>query len=1325
MIVGSLYYIQTESFSKFVTQTARTYLKGTQFEAVQFDRIKLSAFPPVLEVQNISASYSDENRDLEVILDSISLNFIPDEIFTKKITFSHLQLVRGSIAIKEKQENIKVQKVDDQSVSLERVMNFIKERIPIRFAAIGIYETDINYNEKYLAYINQLTVYRGLDNLEISLDSQSFKILSYTNLKISDISTEIIVDEEQLFAKKLTLKLNDQPLSIKGKLINPFQDSSREFSLDMKGSVDLVTLNSFPEIKNIGMFERGVINIDGQLEQKKELVGQIKISGTNVLSDFIKADKIEALVIYKKAGIYIHEANIREGTGSVDLLQPFELYSFEKKSFVDDVVDVEARAFPLRSAVRFIRDILSPLDAQINGKISFSLLSANHFEFKAGDQARLDEVKLTVKDEQKKDFKIIDVEWIEVSGMLFVYKNNTFYIEGEGHAPKSIFQVQGSANSKGLSFNMPQARVNIADLGKIAGLNLTGSGIFDISIKGSTQTDVVLNIKGEGEDLVFEGNDLGSGLFDINYYFNKSLLEIVRGDGAIDSYDYNFTGTINLANDELDLIFKTQDIGFSSVKKLAREFVFSQIPLSLDFITGRITGEIIIGGTLDSIDIDGNITDADFWIAGEYIRKVKSTFTKRGSLVKVTNSGGRMGGGRVGINGAYVMGDSLFDKFTIALNDIEMSQLSYFTDPRLRFLARLDGVLNFNIENNKQVGDVKLKISNVSTQSQKFPNSHLTAQMSDEVLNFKSDLLGIINSLGKIHLNDKMRSSIQIKALSENFENLFSFVGVDPQVVALKGDIDGELNASFWVKKKASLSLIADLKAFSLVKEDFEVKAATLGRVVEIQEDKIEKLNLKFLGNETDISIFGTGQIGKTYNIENKGFLNAKLLELFRDYWILSEGHLNWDMNIGKNELEDNFHHRAKIWSDDWFVSFVDMPIAPKKIIFNIVEDNSLMIISDTQIITQTGKVDLSGNILWSDIYPTINLTAKLSNVRINLARDSYLAMNGKLDLSGHDFPLLLEGKLNIMEGFIREGYIASMMDEEDSVEHPLIYLPESSYDKEVAVLEMGIEVATAKPIKLKNSWIDLPLKANLRIEGSEKKPIIDGKIESIASQGKFNFKDNFYVIKNGFVSFSSSTNYKNPNLNIEAESEISDYLVNARVIGPLDKYNVLLTSSPPLESEDIFSLITFGYLQTSTQTVSQKSQENLTSLGVGSLLLDQLKIRDMLRDNLGLVLSVRSEEFESNAGFLNSKSGGESIVDGRTQTSTRIQISKQISKKIEMSMERDLTTNYQGLNFNYSLDKDVAVKGIIEQRNNLGVAEGANNYIGVGVDVNLNWTFK
>lgn len=1320
---GSLYYIQTKSFSLFLTKVVREYLKRTQLEDVKFDQIRLSVLPPVLEIKNISVSYFDDGFYVDALLDKMEFNFIPKKIFSTQVSFGEMVLTRASIALRG---NKKESKKPREEITLKKLVETLKKKAPIRFSSFLLKDTDVNYNEEYIAYIKELNFYRGLSDFEISLILQELKIRSFSSLVIEDIQLKTSITSGGIFLEKGQALFNKQKIQLLGTLENPFVLRKQKFNFKLLGEIELKTLNLIPQIKEIGSFKGGALKFNGYLKKDRELRANIKFQGEKINSDYIISDHIEGEAFLENSHIKLRDILIKKDEGRVFRKEPFSLYSLKSKEFLEKTIKAQAEFFPLYSALSYIRDITHPLRGHISGEVYFSLYSSRHFKFRAGKKTRIEKLKLEVPTGKKQKLKLLSLDWLDISEMIFVLKDSVFSMEGEGKTSRGKFQVHGQVGEKGLNFQVPQARIVLEDFGKIADFSFGGEGVFDIKIQGHPKDEIIFFLDGEGKNFLFEGNELGHAKIGLQYLFNKNRLFINRGDGQVDGYQYEFTGDIKIKEESLNLSFKTKDMSFFGGKKLTKNLVFSKIPMSLDFITGRAEGEVKIFGSFEDIKIDGNFKDGDFWIGSEYLRDIEVVFTKRGNTLSIVKSQGEISQGKVKIQGDYILGESLFDNFYIDIDKINMPQLNLFSSPNFRFLADLSGKMKLFKKDRKQMGEFRLNMTEVSTPLKKFPDGFLKGKIASDSLSFQLDTIGLLKGRGKLFFSEKGLSNFSFKVKTSKIAEYFSFLNINSNLMGLKGVADFHMDASFRGMNIDHITLVAKLNEFLIEKNDLHLKTLSKGDVFIIEKGEIKRAQVDLKGNGSDIKIRGKGRVGHKFRLSNKGRLNAQFFEVFVDKWLKSDGEILWDLAISRESSREKILHRGSIRSRDWKVRFVEFPISFQELNFELDILNKDLLIRDFHLKTPKGFVDIKGAVIWNGFYPKVDLTGVFEGVQFSLASDSFLNLSGNFNLGGDEFPYLLDGKVQVLEGYLRDGLMSKILAQESKADFSSPYFPSFSLENKVEYINLDIELENKAPVYLKNVWLDIPFDIRLRAEGGIFSPRLDGQITAQKNRGKLNFKDNTYFLKTAFIGFSPSEDYTNPSLNVEAESSISDYAINTRVIGSLKNYSVLLSSSPGLPAEDILSLITFGYVKNSSEKISQKSQEDMTSIGVGSILLDQLKVREILKDNLGLILSVQSKALETEESFLDSKTGaGGSIVDGKTQTTTRVQLKKRLSKKLEMTMEKDLSNDYQGLNLLYHIKNDISLKGIIEQKNNFQLGSGESDNMSVGADINLSWTFK
>jgi autotransporter translocation and assembly factor TamB len=110
--------------------------------------------------------------------------------------------------------------------------------------------------------------------------------------------------------------------------------------------------------------------------------------------------------------------------------------------------------------------------------------------------------------------------------------------------------------------------------------------------------------------------------------------------------------------------------------------------------------------------------------------------------------------------------------------------------------------------------------------------------------------------------------------------------------------------------------------------------------------------------------------------------------------------------------------------------------------------------------------------------------------------------------------------------------------------------------------------------IKIKNNLADADAKGEFKVVGDTNRVIILGAFDVI--EGTVEYQGNRYELKRVSVEFQDPRR-NNPRLDARAETKKGNVTVTVSVTGTLDKYEVELTSDPPLSKNDIVSLLSLG----------------------------------------------------------------------------------------------------------------------------------------------------
>ena len=350
----------------------------------------------------------------------------------------------------------------------------------------------------------------------------------------------------------------------------------------------------------------------------------------------------------------------------------------------------------------------------------------------------------------------------------------------------------------------------------------------------------------------------------------------------------------------------------------------------------------------------------------------------------------------------------------------------------------------------------------------------------------------------------------------------------------------------------------------------------------------------------------------------------------------------------------------------------------------------------------------VAGDIDLSKIIPELNIKFEVDKANFNILKKSNITISGKGAFVGTDMPYILSGDFSIFRCDVLDEP-TDFMGDSKIVKKEFQYLPKSNVSEEDSVVNFNINVNTLEPIRISNSLSDMSYLGTLQVTGGESKPFISGKVDLAPGNNKIFFKNNEYVLTKGNVYFYNKESFDNPELDFVASSNISDYKVNIKVFGHVDDFALEMSSEPPLAQSDVLSLIAFGYTDDISSGLSTAQRESITQVGVGSFIFDRLKINETLKNEFGVQINLGTELQQNDASYLGQVTG-DSDVEGRISSATKVEVKKRLSESLDLSVSSTVggvIGQRQSMNLNYNIDKNLSIEGVLEERtyDNSGVS--------------------
>jgi translocation and assembly module TamB len=235
--------------------------------------------------------------------------------------------------------------------------------------------------------------------------------------------------------------------------------------------------------------------------------------------------------------------------------------------------------------------------------------------------------------------------------------------------------------------------------------------------------------------------------------------------------------------------------------------------------------------------------------------------------------------------------------------------------------------------------------------------------------------------------------------------------------------------------------------------------------------------------------------------------------------------------------------------------------------------------------------------------------------------------------------------------------------------------------EKCFSALELDINAHFQKGVLIKNSLIEAEVKGDLQIKGDPAHSILKGDLD-VSPNGKLFFRETPFNINIARARFNNPTE-NNPQLYATATSRVRDWDVNILYQGNLDKFEMKLSSSPPLPEKSIISLLALGLTDDSLEKNKSSDQLALQGYQAGSVILSQNPLIQDFKRKTGVSFGLKPN-----------------VDDTKNTVMPRFVAEKQWTPKLSTSVGRTFgDKSSRDVSVEYRFNRNVSILGSFEQR--------------------------
>lgn len=1315
IIIAFLLIIFLSAFLFLRTQYISDTLKGIIFPEIESilggkvtaDKLYINPFPLFLGINELKAHDEDGNNILHAKKIRGYIGFF--ELLNKEITIKRLAIKEPFIALEKK-------KIDEIISSLEKTKSGDTEKpVTVIFKSVHIDNARISLKDDNhslsLSGMNSYILMVGKPEIRLSTEKVFFSKKDVLNID-GKIALHFVLENNMLDIKSLKITINNSDMRTSGSFnvkkysgelhteINMLVDSLKSMFglinkgdgfLSIKGSIKVSDLKS--DIKNIflNLKIKGDIYLETLMELLKvtePLYGRISFSGTvkGQLNDIVG----NATAELKKGSLFGVE---------IDKLNCKVEYSEGKMKFIDGVaalyegsataeaeinlpvvnhftLKVAAKDVSSKKIFEFIKWDPGLPEGRINGEISSSGRVFNphiNFIYKNTDYGkdimeRIGEIKgyLTMKD-----------NLINLSDLAF-------------STPKSSLLTAGIVDlkNKKLNFIGSGRTSDLKDITSPYFTAVSGSGKFNVSLSGKLNNPVIdLGFASDG--LSFQTANLG--MPDV---FNNKV------------FKYNSVKT-TLTYDKNHLILKdfharSKDDEFSAkgniyFKKASKLFEIREPDYDLNItvnnadignITGTIKGLPELRGALitdfsmkgmpDLLRFSGGFNAKGFYYTDNYIADIlrgKFSYAKRDFLINPATL--KKGDSVLNLNGRL----SLDKKFTLNA-DGKRIRIRDILSESLTSKIRTDTLSELYFDNLTINGEGYFENPNLEIKSSIYANKNRVGWLSKGNINAKiagkqadlnlSLMDGRLKIGGKAGLSEKLPWSANAEIKPANYAPLISgFLKDAPDDLLLNltgkisahGDKDN-VNADISLSRAYVFLYGVGLTNSSDILVNIKNKSIAIG-------------SFAMQGDDTEFSLSGNAAAGKKYDLLLEGTSSITPLKVLSKEIETLRGKAYFAISLSGG------------WEKPEINGGIDLKngtLALKSIPNRFTSVSAYLYVDEDRVIVKNidgkfagGDFSASGTAFLQGMnLKNFFLEAKLSDLTMSRSKDLWASFDGILYYRGSLKSQELTGDINIKRAkYSQRIEWKSWLLQARKRESPKLDA------SRIGQTTLNVRVKGENLI-IDNNIAETKAKIDMIVRGTIGRPVLLGKLN--ADKGTVYFRNNEFRVLKARVDFIDPEKTI-PYFDIIAETKVKNYLIKLRLDGNFEHFDLSLTSDPPLNENDIFSLLTVGQIG--------KEMKGLEG-GVGTSQATSFlagKLQDVLEERVKTIIGIDRIQIDPQV----SKSTG--------TVNPRITVAKKIlGDKLHVTYSASTGEGEEQIwKLEYFLDKNISFIGVRDERGGLG----------------------
>ena len=1294
-------FLHSENFSQKASRDVSKLLTEKAGIKLNFTGISFELFPLSTNFKNVKIIKDfDGQGHLDINVKDITVTFTYSSFLSSNLEIEKLAIDSGRIALnfKESQENIKWNELDTKKIFLlyQETLN----KSPIKVNTLELRNLGLQVNEADLS-INQFIVAPMRRNIRSKMSLSDLYIRHHDKKYPQKIFNKLESSFE--FSKKewkfpsVVLNRDNLDLSISGTFVNSHTggltiDAAGEVSGDIaKNTAEFSFLHK--DLRLIGGVLRAKFQARGPIANMNFIAS---VETKQLKTPWIELDNLNGKFIKEGSHLLISDVGGNKGDEKYKIIKKEKFFDLKKEKFTNFKFLMFVENAETNTFLKSIKDTLGVVKGKVTGNILVSLFESKAvFNFLNKTSVK----KFSLENGKSGKNILANEGFVIEKGEVVINNDYRVDIDTKLTMPNSLLNIKGSVGENKIDIDVLNSKIDLQSFGPISGVKLLGKGPFNLKILGKPE-DVKFSFDVKWDQ--FSVSDINLGRVESTFIFDLKELEILISKLAGEYKKSNFEafGRFGFANNNsgMDLNISFEKTNFSDFKQMLN-IVFKNIKLPVipefDFKAKyRIKGDFDIS----SLRVDGEINGSDLKIYKEEAEKISLKLNLEKNLLSFNNIKITKARGFVNAK-ANINLKTNYLELVGNVSGLRLKDFNFYKNLNLEY----DGDFGVEFDGRGPLDDFsskfKLKLSNAFIGNVPASSSSAMFYLNTNNIITNANLLG-----GKIKIDSLLSFDSGIAAIKASIESydMKELLGVisshnvnDKQ---LKGKVKAQLNAQVSTGEDGIRKFYLELDEFIISKEEFNFYVDPNFNKIQVDEGIIKNWDLRFRDGKEFLKVKGSNIQNGYIKVDHQFSLKTSLLELIFSQIEKATGNISGNASlvlakevkiVDLNMVGEN--QSFKIKSIPGYISNLSYHLAKKNDSYEILRFNGKY---------GEGDLKVSGRFMFDDRYPQINLNYQLERSTIPLFKRSNVVINSEGSLTGKAPPYKLLGKVIFVHGEFLDDPQDLMAQKNVTIDEYKKFLPANNNLANRRIIEMNVAFEVANPIMIKNNLAEIYAKGVGTATGDILSPELNTRIETVPTLSKFKFKGHDFALNQGYIEIRDRGKNRLSEIKFMGTSKINEYDMKLDLSGSLTNINIDLSSEPALSKEDLLSLLTLGYTSDISKNLEAAERKFVTTVGIGTLLVDQLKINEDLNSTLGLKLSVQPEFKEDDTSFVQGKAAVSDGLNSRLKSATKIKVNKKINNRVDVSLSSTVGGSLeqkQEMNINLNINKYFTLEGVYE----------------------------